>query len=48
VKIKKNRENRQNRQNLRRGWKKKVHLELSLRELINILNIYKAGKFAKD
>jgi len=34
--------------NLRRGWKKKkkVHLELSLCELINLLN--KAGKFAKD
>jgi hypothetical protein len=38
---------------LRRGWKKKEEkknraLELSLWELINLLNIYKAGKFAKD
>ena len=37
--------------NLRRGWKKKkkkVHLELLLCKLINLLNNYKADKFATE
>ena len=44
----KNRENRQKFEKRLEEEEKKVHLELLLCKLINLLNIYKADKFAKD